>query len=136
MVNFVQGLIEEDENEIEETKKSSDIMMLYADNVISYLIELLSTAVQANNEAMLEQVLDLLNSTAGLIEEEFGKYFGRIMPLLQEILANVEGSTPEQMRLRARTIESMGILIAAISDSYTPGVVPETDDGKKILEMV
>ena len=58
------------------------------------------------------------------------------MPLLQEILANVEGSTPEQMRLRARTIESMGILIAAISDSYTPGVVPETDDGKKILEMV
>ena len=135
-MNFVQGLIEEDENEIEETKKSSDIMMLYADQLFAGLIGLLATAVQANHEAMLVQVLDLLNSTAGLIEEEFGKYFGQIMPLLREILDNVEGTTPEQMRLRARTIDSMGILIAAISDSYTPGVVPETDEGKKNLEMI
>ena len=136
MVNFVKGLIEEDENEIEETKKSSDIMMLYADQLFANLIEQLKTAVQTNHEAMLEQALDLLNSTAGLIEEEFGKYFCQIMPLLREILDNVEGQTPEQMRLRAGTIESMGVLIASISDSYTPGVVPETEDGKKILEMV
>ena len=136
MVNFVKGLIEEDENEIEETKKSSDIMMLYADQLFAGLVQLLSTAVAASHEAMLEQVLDLLNSTAGLIEEEFGKYFGQIMPLLRELLTKVEGATPEQMRLRAGTIESIGILIAAISESYTPGVVPETEEGKQILSMI
>lgn len=33
-----------------------------------------------------------------------------------EILQKVEGKTPETMQLRARSIESMGILIASIAD--------------------
>jgi hypothetical protein len=37
------------------------------------------------------------------------------------------------MRIRSRTIESMGVLTAAISDSYTPGVEPETAEGKANL---
>jgi len=37
------------------------------------------------------------------------------------------------MRIRARTIESMGVLTAAISDSYTAGEEPSTAEGKANL---
>ena len=35
MINFTQGLITEDENEIEDTKKSGDILKLYSDALFS-----------------------------------------------------------------------------------------------------
>ena len=78
---------------------------------------------------MLTATLDLMNVTAGLIEEQFGKYFSAVMPLLKDILTTYQPTSPESMRLRAKTIECMGILTAAISDSYTAGEVPSTQEG-------
>ena len=65
---------------------------------------------------MQDAVLNLLNASAYLIEDHFANYFNDFMPLLREILEKVEGSTPEQMQLRARTIESMGVLIVSITE--------------------
>ena len=45
MVNFVQGLIQEDDNEIEETKKSGDIMLLYSDRLFNALVENLKVGI-------------------------------------------------------------------------------------------
>ena len=60
--------------------------------------------------------MNLLNSSATLIEEKFADYFNDFMPLMEKIIDNVESKTPDQMRLRARTIESMGVIIESVSD--------------------
>jgi len=46
MVSFVDGLVEEDEAEIEETKKSSEILLAHSDALFECLIEGLKKAVQ------------------------------------------------------------------------------------------
>lgn len=114
LINFVQGLIHEDEQEIEDTKKSSDILALYADPIFNQLQVNLKQAIQTNYEPMQEEVMTLINVSATIIEEKFGKYFGQFMPLMTEILQNVDSKTPEKMQLRARTIETIGYMITAI----------------------
>jgi len=37
MINFTNGLIQEDENEINDTKKSGEILTLYSDQLFSSL---------------------------------------------------------------------------------------------------
>lgn len=66
---------------------------------------------------MQEEVMNLLNVSATLIEDQFSKYFASFMPLMIEILDNVEGKTISQMNLRARTIESIGFMISAVSEN-------------------
>ena len=61
--------------------------------------------------------MNLLNVSATLIEQHFAKYFSKFMPLMADILQNVEGSTMQQMNLRARTIESIGFMVAAVTDN-------------------
>lgn len=51
---FTVGLIEEDDNEINETKKSSEIIASYSDNIAKSLIVNLTSAVKENNEPMQE----------------------------------------------------------------------------------
>jgi hypothetical protein len=54
---------------------------------------------------------------ATLIEEKFGAYFNEFMPLMEKIIDNVDSQSTEQMRLRARTIESMGFMIESICEN-------------------
>jgi hypothetical protein len=39
------------------------------------------------------------------------------MPLMIKILNNVDNKTPQQKNLKARTIESIGIMITAVSEN-------------------
>ena len=55
----------------------------------------------------------MLNASAELIEEQFAAHFNSFMPLL---LAIVEEESA-QLPLKARAIESMGVLIAAVADN-------------------
>ena len=93
MINFTNGLIQEDENEINDTKKSSEILNLYSDQLFTSLIENLKKGIQENYEPLQEEVMNLINVSATLIEDQFGKYFNAFMPLMVEILDNVEGKT-------------------------------------------
>ncbi len=52
MFAFTDGLIEEDDNEIDETKKSSEIMLVYSEQVFKSLIENLTKAVDEKYEPM------------------------------------------------------------------------------------
>lgn len=61
--------------------------------------------------------MNLINSMATLIEEKFATYFNEFMPLMEKIIDNVDSQTTEQMRLRARTIESMGYMIESICEN-------------------
>ena len=117
MINFTSGPIQQDENEIEETTKSSEFMSGYADQLYQTLTDLLKKAIHEKYEPLQEEVMNLLNISANLLEEQFSKYFNTFLPLMIEILDNVEGKTVQQMNLRARTIESIGFMISAVSDN-------------------
>lgn len=127
--HFMQGLIREDELEIESTKKSADIVADYNEALFKALIDNLKQSVDAGYEALQEQVLSLLNVSASLIESQFAAYFDHFMPLMVKILTGVEAKTPAQRNLRARTIESMGTMIAAVSEEerFKPTVQEVTE---------
>lgn len=52
MINFVNGLIQEDENEIDDTKKSSDILVLYSDQLFSSLLVNLEMGIKEKYEPL------------------------------------------------------------------------------------
>lgn len=60
--------------------------------------------------------MNLLSAVAQLIEKEFSKYFGVLVPLMMQILLNVGTTNQQQMNLRARTIETMGFMIEAVAE--------------------
>lgn len=60
--------------------------------------------------------MNLINVSASLLEDHFSKYFNCFLPLMIKILQKVEGTTTQQKNLRARTFESIGTLIAAVSE--------------------
>jgi hypothetical protein len=59
------------------------------------MVENLTRAVDEKNEPMQEQVMNLINSMATLIEEKFGAYFNEFMPLMERIIDSVEPQTTE-----------------------------------------
>ena len=89
MINFTTGLIQEDENEIEETTKSGEILEVYADQLFQNLTDNLKKGITEKYEPLQEEVMNLLNVSASLIEEKFSKYFNSFLPLMVEILDNV-----------------------------------------------
>lgn len=117
LFQFTNGLIEVDSNEIDETKKSSEIMLAYSEEVFKSLVVNLTNAVDQGQEAMQGEVMNLLNSMATLIEDKFGAYFNEFMPLMEKIIDSVEAKSPEQMRLRARTVESIGYMIESVCEN-------------------
>jgi urease gamma subunit len=129
LAEFMQGLIREDELEIESTKKQSEIVEEYNDALFKALIESLKQSVDAGYEALQEQVMQLLNVAASLIESKFAAYFDQFMPLMVTILTGVKGETTGQRGLRARTIESIGIMIAAVAEEqrFKPTVQEVTE---------
>jgi len=90
---------------------------MYADQLFSSLHDNLKKAITEKYEPLQEEVMNLLNVAATLIEEHFATYFTKFLPLMIEILDNVEGKTIQQMNLRARTIESIGFMVAAVSEN-------------------
>jgi hypothetical protein len=50
------------------------------------------------------------------LEKDFAQYYNEFMPMMLEILNNVGMTTIEQKTLRARTIDSMGFMIEAVSE--------------------
>lgn len=52
LFQFTNGLIEVDSNEIDETKKSSDIMLAYSEEVFKSLVVNLTNAVDQGQESM------------------------------------------------------------------------------------
>lgn len=91
--------------------------------------ENLELGIKSKYEPLQEEVLNLLNVAATLIEEEFSKYFTKFIPLMLSILENVEGKSIAQMNLRARTIESIGFMVSAVSENreFLPAVKSITE---------
>lgn len=93
-INFVKGLIdEEEEEEVETTNTSKTIMLIYAKDLFNTLTNLLKKAMIENYEPLQEEVLNLLSVTATLIENDFSQYYSTFMPMMVEILQNIGTTT-------------------------------------------
>ena len=68
---------------------------MYAPQLLDGCVSFLEIGKQNSSEVMISATLDLMNSIAVLIEKEFGKYFGKLMPFLIEILKTVESKSTE-----------------------------------------
>jgi len=79
--------------DIVEDKKSSEILEAYSDDMFQELINNLTLSVDAGYEPLQEQVMNLINVSASLLEDDFSKYFNSFLPLMIKILQNVEGKT-------------------------------------------
>ena len=51
-----------------------------------------------------------------MILSDFGAYFNDFMPLMTEILQNVGTENMQDKKLRAKTIDTIGSIIIAVSD--------------------
>ena len=61
-------------------------------------------------------MLNVLHSVCSVVLSGFGIYFNDFMPMMKEILLNIGSSTMQDKKLRAKTIETIGSIIIAVSD--------------------
>jgi hypothetical protein len=116
MLNLVAGLIQEDEDEIEETVNSSSILDNYLTDLLSVSASLLEESITQNYAPLQQEVLSLLSNIAIAIETKFGDYYTTFVPALKSILATVPSETLKQQELRSKCIETMGYMVAAVSE--------------------
>lgn len=59
----------------------------------------------------------MLSSIAQVILAEFGAYYNDFMPLMLEILEKVGQASMAEKSLRAKTIDTIGSIIIAVTDA-------------------
>lgn len=69
----------------------------------------------------------MLHSVCSVVLGGFGIYFNDFLPMMNEILANVGSATMQDKKLRAKTIDTIGSMIIAVSDCddkspFEPGI--------------
>lgn len=75
IINFAKGLLNEDEDEEEDTNASSKVMEVYSQNLFENLVVLLKKGMDENYEPLQEEVMNLLAVVATLIDKEFAKFY-------------------------------------------------------------
>lgn len=80
----------------------------------------------------------MLHSVCSVVLSDFGVYFNDFMPMMKEILSNVNSASMQDRKLRAKAIDTIGSIIIAVSDCedkapYTAGVMEITDLLAKLL---
>lgn len=116
-INFVRGFINDEEEDTEdENKKGNKILEKYSTQLFTTLITLLKKGITENHEPMQEEVMNLISIMANIIEKDFAKYYNDLMPMMLEIISVVGMQTMQQKNLRAKTIETMGFMIEAVTD--------------------
>lgn len=58
----------------------------------------------------------MLHSVCSVVLSGFGVYFNDFMPMMMEILQNIGSVTMQDKKLRAKTIDTIGSIIIAVSD--------------------
>jgi len=91
-------------------------MSNYTKPLLQALVGLLKKGIQSKHEPLQTEVLNVLHSVCSVILSDFGVYYNDFMPLMTEILQNVGSETMEDKKLRAKTIDTMGSIIIAVSD--------------------
>ena len=78
-------------------------------------------------------------TVADIIEADFAPHYNSFVPMMTDILVNVESSSMNNKKLRAKAIETIGSIISSISEfeqksSFTESVTGITSELAKILQ--
>ncbi|KAG6834851.1 hypothetical protein H0H93_006907, partial [Arthromyces matolae] len=119
LINFCEGV-------------ARDTLVPYLDPIVERLLRLLNPDVEDGENTngrtggkkkkkryVQEQAITSLAMVADASEGMFAKYYGRIMPLLLDVLRNAEGT--EYKRLRVKAMECAGLVAIAVGrDIFRP----------------
>lgn len=115
---FGQGLLNFDEDD-EETidTNGKKIMGQYAGQLLQALVTILQKSISQSHEPLQIATLALIGNIADVIREDFQQYFATFIPILVNLLTTVAGDTMEAKKLRARAIQTIGLIITSVSDN-------------------
>jgi hypothetical protein len=91
-------------------------MKEYSTDLLKSLEEMLKKGIQSNYEALTLKVLENIQMVAKVIDSDFAQYFQQFMPLMSQILENVDQTTMGNKTLRAKAIETVGEIFASITN--------------------
>jgi len=91
-------------------------MSNYTKPLLQALVGLLKKGIQTKHEPLQTEALNVLHSVCSVILSDFAIFYNDFMPLMTEILQNVGCESMEDKKLRAKTIDTMGSIIIAVSD--------------------
>ncbi|XP_058802795.1 importin-5 [Phymastichus coffea] len=95
---------------------AKNILMPYLDAIMSKLESILTAKfqelVEKGTKLVLEQVVTTIASVADTCEEQFVKYYDRLMPCLKYIIKNA--TQPQHKLLRGKTIECVSLIGLAV----------------------
>jgi hypothetical protein len=114
-------------------------MELYAKDLLQVMEGVLVKGRQTNNEQLTFKSLEIIMTVADIIEANFATYYGQFMPTMIEILKSVDQSNMNNKKLRAKAIETVGSIIASVSqsehkESFAQGVTEITTELAKTLQ--
>ncbi|XP_014231665.1 importin-5 [Trichogramma pretiosum] len=108
------------------------ILMPYLDAIMAKLEEILTSKfqelVEKGTKLVLEQVVTTIASVADTCEEQFVKYYDRLVPCLKYIITNA--TRPEHKLLRGKTIECVSLIGLAV------GAEKFTTDAREIMDLL
>lgn len=91
-------------------------MQQYASDTLTKLVEVLRKSIAQNHEPLQMQTLGLIGTIADVIAEDFQQYFGTYVPILIDLLTNVNGDSMEAKKLRAKAIQAIGSIITSVTE--------------------
>ena len=91
-------------------------MKEYSTDLLKSLEEMLKKGIQSNYEALTLKVLENIQMVAKVIDSDFAQYFQQFMPLMSQILENVDQTNMGNKTLRAKAIETVGEIFASITN--------------------
>ncbi|XP_011500552.1 PREDICTED: importin-5 isoform X2 [Ceratosolen solmsi marchali] len=109
---------------------AKNILMPYLDAIMGKLESILTTKfhelVEKGTKLVLEQVVTTIASVADTCEEQFVKYYDRLMPCLKYIIKNA--TREEHKVLRGKTIECVSLIGLAVGTEKFIGDANEVMD--------
>jgi hypothetical protein len=105
-VNFVRGLINGDEEELEEAQLEENKALLigYSEQLVNVISVLLQRSIAENYAPLQEETLALLSCLAEVLSEKFADHYTKFMPGLKQILQTTPMETKQQKELRSNCI--------------------------------
>jgi hypothetical protein len=69
----------------------------YAQDIMMTQTTLLKQGIQNNQQMLLQEVLGLISTMARILESVFALFYNTLMPMMIEILTNVQATDAEKM---------------------------------------
>lgn len=106
MINFFRELLECDEEE-------NNFIHNYVSDVLKLLISNFESALAAKKMIFIEEIVSLISILAGISAEKFQPFYSQLMPGFKKLVFETPDDSPENNKIRALTISSLGYVISS-----------------------